>query len=480
MFVWPLLGLALVIGAAGSVRAEVDGETDTDAAPEVTGSIAEVGAGVEDADDGGEADTDAAPRQLRLIAREKLVARTADGPFGNEGDTDGNLFLSVGATSASGDLVGDLALTVWSDLDGLSPGGATVFGSTHDAVRGEAYIEVLSLWVGYQTDGLLEEARAGRQVVERGSPVALDGLSVTLDIFDPIVSLFAFGGRTVHFFSLDEERYEDWVGSVGATVRPFEALRLEVDYRLQREGTADHDEIIDQSYGLAAWYRLAEWAQVRAYVRGVDDALSRIGGAAKLGWPGLDVGVEGNIYAQPMELDELNVRDDPYFSTLGQSDPFLRWKVDAWAGIETTLGTYALHLGGNGRHLLDGPESPFNRNLGRLYVLGTAEDLFVEGLFLTLTLERHSVDFDFEGHGVWAFAGAAGYETGEWRAEIGSSYDQYKYTYYQTVDELEDVRTFYADAGVELTDWLEVRARYQFEMLAWNNHTITLSLTQDY
>ncbi|MBN2358475.1 MAG: hypothetical protein JXR83_03420, partial [Deltaproteobacteria bacterium] len=137
-------------------------------------------------------------------------------------------------------------------------------------------------------------------------------------------------------------------------------------------------------------------------------------------------------------------------------------------------------LGGSGRHLLAGIEGPFNRNFGRLFVQATATDIAVRGPFANLTLGRDSDRFDLAGHGVWSVGGSAGYEAGWLRGEVGSSYDQYKYTYYHTVDEIEDVRTFYGELRVRPRGYLSVRARYQFERFAWDVHTLWFSLAQAY
>lgn len=417
--------------------------------------------------------------QLRFNAIEEVRLRAALAP--DEVDEDGRLYLSSGLIDPSGRFDGDLALGLWGDFNGVpAADAATGFAEVHDVRNPPVWFDVYALSAGYNTGTWLTELRAGRQTIDRGTPIAIDGASVRIRPWERVLELFAFGGRSVHYFELNEGLFEDWVGSVGAEVRPLPDVKLQLDYRLLREDAASAASIVNNSYGIAGWYRLGDWVQARAYLRGVDLTLSQVGGALRVVWPGQDLGAEFSVHAQPMELRELNELDDPYFAILGASQPYLRWRATVFKGFATDFGTYGVQLGGTGRHLLAGSEGPFNRNFGRLFAQATASDIVVKGPFVNLVLERDSDRFDLGGHGVWSVGGAAGYQARWLRGELGSSYDQYKYTYFHSVDELQDVRTFYGELSVRPKDFLTVRARYQFERFAWDVHTLWFSLAQAY
>ena len=415
--------------------------------------------------------------RLELRADEELRSRVSLEP--DESDVDARLYLGASAATPDEAFSGDLALGLWWDIDGLPDTGTpTGLSQVRQLDEPPLWFDVYALSAAYQSRGLLRAARVGRLSIDRGLPLLLDGASVELAPIARYLELFVYGGRSVHFFELDAGLFEDWVASVGVASRPLRDLRLELDYRFQWESTERIEGMIDHGYGLGAWYRLDDWARLRAYLRGIDDALAFAGGALQVQWPSQELGAELRVHAQTTELRELNELDNPFFLTLGPSRPYLRWKADAWKAFSSAFGTYSLHLGGDGRHLVDGGESPFNRDFGRLYAMAQAVDIVVDGPFAMLVLARHGERFDFAGHGVWAVTGSAGYQARAWRVEAGSAYDSYKYTYYQSVDELQDVLTLFADAQVRPFDLLSVRVRYAYERFAWDVHTLTFGLSQ--
>ncbi len=415
--------------------------------------------------------------QLDFVADEDLRVRAAIDP--DEVDVDGRLYLDARVMDPGDSFGAEAALGMWSDFDGVNkPEDPTGFAEIHEPRSLPIWVDVYSLAARYQDSGLVRSARAGRLVVQHGLPVTLDGAAIELAPLGHWLELFAFGGRSVHFFEVEQELFEDWVAALGVATQPMPGLKLELDYSFHVEDTDTENGLMEHGYGLTAWYRLGGWFGARLNARGLDDRLSHLGGALRGGWPEQDLGVELSVKTQLIELHELAELADPYFATLGHSDPNLRWRLDAYKGFETELGVYALHLGGDGRQLLRGETSTFNRNFGRLYLMATAHDIVVDGPFLTLAFERHSVGWDFVGQGLWTLSGSAGYAAGDLRAELGSRYDSYKYTYYSSVDEIQDVRTVYAEARYRIFDLLSLRARYQFERFAWDVHTVRVGLAQ--
>ena len=63
---------------------------------------------------------------------------------------------------------------------------------------------------------------------------------------------------------------------------------------------------------------------------------------------------------------------------------------------------------------------------------------------------------------------------------MGTAYYRYQYVYYQSPEELADVREFYGDVKVNVLHWLAVRARYSYQIFDRNLHTVTVSLVEAY
>jgi len=141
-----------------------------------------------------------------------------------------------------------------------------------------------------------------------------------------------------------------------------------------------------------------------------------------------------------------------------------------------------MHLGWTGRALLSGEEGPFNRNLAKIYGLAEGTDLGLKGLSAGLTCEGHyspskgpAAD-DF----ILALGGFVRYQRERYRAELGTSYQRFKYDYYRTVNEVSDVRSVRGELDYRLFRWLAMRLRYEFERFDRDIHTVTLSLRQGY
>lgn len=429
-----------------------------------------------------------------LLAQEEYRARisgAADSqgglvePLREESDHDLRLFLDGGLRDPGDHFGVDLSLGLWWDVDGELPdGNPSAFGSVYD--YRQPWWDVFTLSAEYRSQGAFKLVRGGRQASDFGLPVTFDGASLLFSAVRPTLDLFVFGGRSVHFFETQTGAFEDWIGSIGAVIRPGPSLRLEVDYRFLREDTLrdqyTRDDLIDHTYGLSGWYRNGDWLLSKAYLRGLNDSLSHAGAALRFWWPAQDLGADVNLDVQLITLDEINERNDPYFVLLGESLPNLRWRVDAWKVFETRAGEYGVHAGWNGKHILDGDAGPFNRNSGRIYLLGQAEDVGIKGLFLTLAAEGHYTYLDgrLSTDMILAIGGSAGYRSRIFKSEIGTYYQRFKYDYYRDLREVEDVRTFFGLVAWKATDWLAVKVRYEFERADRNIHTVSLVLSQTY
>lgn len=414
---------------------------------------------------------------LSFIAEEQARVRAALSP--DEVDMDARVFIDTEISEASGHFSLSGALGLWADLDGVPPADQpTVFAEVHDPRAFPLWVDVYALQARYQSHGLLHSARAGRIVVDHGLPRSVDGLELEFNVIEHWLDVFAYGGRSVHFFETEAAMFEDWVGAVGVASRPLHNLRIECEALIQREDTDNKQGLTEAGYGAKAWYRQSDWMDLRAYVRGIDTALSHAGGALRLRWQPWGVGTELRVRSQLIALEEQSEFEDPYYSTLGSSEAFVRGRWDIWKELGSDWGDYALHLGVDGRQLLGGEVSTFNRNFAYAYAELVGQDVVVKGPFARLALERQAVDMDFSGQGYWTMSGSAGYAKGSFKAELGSRYDAYKYTYYQSVDEFQDVQSYFASLQYKPAGQFSIRARYLYEHFAWDVHTFSLSLVQ--
>jgi len=408
----------------------------------------------------------------------------------SESDHDLRLYLGGGLRDRKDRFAANLALGLWMDMDGQAESGDdTVFSSTYDAASdawlSDVWFDVYSLYGEYHSDKVMQLVRLGRQTAGHGRPVAYDGLSLELRPVPKYLDFFMFGGRTVHFFEKDADLFEDWLGSAGLVIRPVDWLRLELDYRLYAEADDSlSNDILDHSYGLAAWYRPVEGVYLKLYGRGLNHAFAHIGGAMRFHYLKHDLGLDLKADSQLVELWEVNELDNPFFAILGESRPHTRWLVDAWKGFATAAGTYTIHAGWNAR-AVHGDETEFNRNNNRLYLLFQAADIGVKGPFIDLVVEYHwGETLAGTEDGLLTLGGSAGYKanfkTQFLKAEAGTYYQRFKYDYFQDVQEVEDVRTFFAGITYKPAKWLSIRGKYEYELFDRDLHTFYLTLTQTY
>jgi len=423
---------------------------------------------------------------FRVFADERYRFRASAAP--DERDQDLRLYFDFGAADPSDHIGTDLAFGFWWDLDGSpSEDAVTAFASPRDSGN-DVWFDVYRLSAEYHSSGVVELVRAGRQTAEHGKPLVFDGASVVLRPVSPYLELFVHGGRSVHFFEIDQGLFEDWLASVGVVVRPLPDLRLEADYlftiedriiEANTEELVKSDQTTDHEAGLTAWYRW-EWLNVKAYLRSLNDGLSLVGGDLRFEWPDKLAGVEVGAKAQPMTIDEATEASDPYLVALGKSLPFAKFHLDAWKGYQTCWGLYAIHLGYEGRQLIDHDAEPFNRNFGRAYVLLTGSDLGVKGPFVSLVFERWGDSPALTGDGLWTVGGSAGYDHPYVRLEAGTNYQRWKYDYYRDLNERADVQTVFVDAKGKLLGWLSLFTRYEFERFDRDVHTVVVGLSQNY
>jgi len=406
--------------------------------------------------------------------------------LGAESDHDLRLRVYGDAREPSDRLSAELSLSLLTDLDGVASSGAPIgLRSIHEQ---DVWFDVYTLAGQYRSHGFVKRVRVGRQVTEHGESATFDGALVETRPDRRYLELFAFGGRTVHFFEVDASVFEDWVASLGAVSWPLDDLKLELDYRFLHEDTMTADAVQDHTVGLAAWYRVGDWLHIRPHLRTLNSDIEDVGGRINLESERHHMGIAARADVQPATLREINETDDPLFAVLGESLPNARLRVDAWKAVPTGDGTFSLHAGWNARLLLDDTPTQFNRDSGRVFVMIEGTDIGARGPFASLISEMDYTSDAGEGPGgrarndsAFSLGGTAGYDTRTLRAEVGTYYARFKYDYYRDINESASVRTWYGAIRYEFFHGLRAHARHEYEQSVDRDvHTLTLALSQRY
>ena len=373
---------------------------------------------------------------------------------------------------------------LWLDLDGPSaPGTASLFATQYDNAQPWLAIYALSAeWQGHKT---LDHVRVGRQTSEHGLPLTFDGASLAVRALGRKLLLFGFGGETVHFFETTPGLFENWVASTGAVLRPTSSSAFEFDTRLIREPTfnanrSQRDAITNHSYGLSASLGSGNLFS-KAYVRGIDRRPSHVGGAFMFESERLGLGLDARIHAQLVTLGEVVESENPFFSLLGPSLPYVRFRFESWKDFRVgRQAHFSLHLGWRGRQVVGAEEQPFNRNTGAIYLNARIDDFVQKGLFVGGTVEHAYVPYAVNGERILTLGGSTGYGNQSVKAELGTYFQQYKIIYYQSAEELHNTRTVYGSLAFDLARWLELRARYEIDIFDMYLQSFFFSARQDF
>ncbi|MGC4121179.1 MAG: hypothetical protein QM765_42700 [Myxococcales bacterium] len=491
-----LLPLLLALTPAAAAAGEAD--TPPAATPEPAAAPAQATAAP-----GADATVEksASPQwSVMATAREEWRGRFASTATGlNESDQTARLFLDADGRSPSEAVALRASLGLWwrfsEDYKG-EDGRPISLSSPRDPF----FLDVYSLSAEWRPGGVVESIAGGRLEAEHGMPGAFDGLALTLKPTPPS-QVFVFGGRSVHFFEVDPSLFENWMASVGAGMRG-DWWKLEADYRFLTEavpttpsdiqsgregegGTVNKVNVIDHSYGLSGWFRYGEYLNTRVQLRGINDRFELIGLTVHGEYAPLEVGIDAKLDIQPSTLAELNLFDDPYFLTLGESKPHLKARVDLYKNFSTQAGNYGVHLGGDVRQLLDAEESAFNRNLLRGYAILSAQKVAGTGLYLSAIGEFDSFSYPNQATGgagsseeMFSVGGAIGWDQKPVKVELGTNYYAFRYVYFQSPEERANVREFYLDAKVNVLKWLSLRGRYSYEVFDRTIHTATISIAE--
>jgi hypothetical protein len=398
-------------------------------------------------------------------------------------DHDLRLTLDAQVLGLNEHLSGSVSAALWFDLDGHVPQSTPdLFGDAQGGTQPLAVVYTLS--AEWRRGLPLDRLTLGRQQATHGLPVTFDGVSADLRFLERRFSLFAFGGRTIHFFETAPGLFEDWLVSGGAGLRITPHIQLEVDSRFLHEtalsqGGEGKDKLDTNSYGATLSTRW-ETLQGRLFVRGMNQTLSHLGGSFRLQVPPAGLGVDGQVSVQWIHLGEVAESENPFYSLLGTSLPYVRTRLEVWK--EFLLGgksTLTVAAGTRIRQLLYDEPTTFNRNMNAMYLRGDLNNLIVDGLFANVTSEWNLPSSTDESS-FFSVGSVVGYLKRKARVEAGTYFQRFKINYYRDVEELQDTRTVYAMGSYRVFSQIEVRGRYIVEILDRGIHTVILTIREDF
>ena len=239
-------------------------------------------------------------------------------------------------------------------------------------------------------------------------------------------------------------------------------------------------ELTTVSYGLSAATR-TDLLTAKVQVRGLDEQPSHLAGIIQLYPPSTGLGATAELFAQIVTLGEVAESENPYYALLGPSLPHARFRFELFHELE--LGqeaTWTNLVGWRGRQVVGHEEQPFNRNVGAAYFHTRFDDLGLPGLFIGATVGYDYVPTARGEPWLIALGGAAGYVGKALRTELGTDYQRYKINYYQRAEELHDARTVYGVVGYRVAAALELRGRYELEIVDRYLESFYLTARQDF
>ncbi len=410
-------------------------------------------------------------------------------PLGNapaestRSDHDLRLTLDGSLTGLRERMVANLSAAFWLDLDGNVPKGEPYyFGDSQDLAQ--PLFVVYALSAEWRRSAPVDRLAFGRQAATHGLPVTFDGGSLDLRFLARRLSVFAYGGRTVHFFETVPGLLENWLVGGGAGVRLTPGLQLEADSRylhdtvLASAGDA-RKKVATNSYGLTLTGR-SDTLSGKLFARGMNRSFSHAGGMFRLQVPSAALGLDGHAAAQLVTLGEIAESENPYYSLLGKSLPHVRARLETWKEFRLReTASLTLAVGARARQLLYDEPTRFNRATNAVYVRADLADLPWKGAFASVTADWNLPAGTPDKAYYFSLGGAAGYASRTTRIEAGTYFQRFKVNYYRDVEELTNARTVFAVASYRVLPQIEIRARYVLEIVDRAIHTAYLTVRED-
>lgn len=320
------------------------------------------------------------------------------------------------------------------DLDGnIDNDGFYVFDSVTDTFGDRVVGHVYNAYLNYRpARGYLEELRFGRQYIDGGEYLHMDGVRATFRPGGPRgVGVSVFGGIPSHLYesSADGDVMAGFSVEVplgrGGTARA-DYVYLEDDNRFYGSETVNLISLEARGQMTRSLYGRAQYQHLNGEPRYLTGELS---------WNHLrrDVFVRATWRALLETQNELAYDIDPYFAIAQQLEPYWDGSLSVAKGFGNCV---YVEVGAAGRQLFDDDdEGRYNREFERYFAAVSIEDIGLKHLDLTVTGEIweggeddiYTMSFDLE------------YRPSPcWRGRIGTDFSLYRYDFYADDERIEN------------------------------------------
>ena len=352
-------------------------------------------------------------------------------------------------------------LGLW-DLDGKPEAGESddfrdVYDTYEASFHGRAYsayVDIFKLHPGTQV-------RLGRQTLYQNEGMTFDGGFVEHKLLKKLYARVFYGVPVNDF---DPHKGSDFLYGAGFTVKPKKNVwaRLEM-VRSQDDKEAPLDTLTDdvlfisgkyKPYKYLSLYGRFSWIDSHIPGRGTVDRRHVIKAEGKI--PRYRMRVKLLAILQPVPLKDFSTEFSDLFLVMQEFKPY--YQVSGYM-LKEFNDYLAGEIGCDVRELKDSAdEGALNREYVRPYLTVTLSDLPVEDGEFEVTFEY----WDTIDHDILTLDASYTQKFGKrWKAVVGTSYEAYDYDNI-TMEEKENVRTYFLKVNYKLTKSLWLRTKYSY------------------
>jgi hypothetical protein len=350
-------------------------------------------------------------------------------------------------------------------------------GNTYSSpVHGYLYEAHLDL---NQPVSRITQLRIGRQDGNREEPVFFDGIAADIKVAQK-VNMTLYGGAAIHYYEIDSNWGDDWLGGVGLDYFPLSGTALIMDY-LYVDDKRTFDDTKNQHDSLSSIKLVQRFspnlkATVKYRYLNEEDRDLKLRVVATV--PQWDVELQAAYFRQFRTQYELSNELSTYFDVMGPYYPYESYDIK----LRKMFGVhFAIDLGYFERSLLDTQqENAFNHAYRRTYAVIDLIDVLHDGLSFSLIGEQWKAGSQqYESAG---FDAGYAFKKGRRSPKVnaGTYYSLYKYDYYILLGERTKVRTYYAKFELPFAQHYSVNGSYEFESGIEDYQTAKLGIRYEF
>ncbi|MDJ0976021.1 MAG: hypothetical protein QNJ98_16300 [Planctomycetota bacterium] len=321
------------------------------------------------------------------------------------------------------------------DLDGnIDNDGFYVFDSVTDTFGDRVKGYVYSAYVNYRPSGrsYLEELRIGRQYVETGEYLSMDGVRATFRPGGPRgVGVSVYGGIPTHLYESSPDG--DVMAGVGVEVPLGRGGTARLDYLYLEDDNRFYGSETVNLISLEARGQMTQSLYGRAQYQHLNGDPRYLTGEVNWNHLRRDVFVRATWRALLETQNELAYDIDPYFAIAQELEPYWDGSLSVAKGFGNCV---YVEVGVAGRQLFDDDdEGRYNREFERYFAAVSVEDFGMRHMALTVTGEIweggeddiYTMSFDLE------------YKPSPcWRGRLGTDFSLYRYDFYADDERIEN------------------------------------------